>query len=105
MAPIPLIIDTDPGIDDILAIFLALARPDRAKVEAITLNFGNTTLDHQRNNILRTFNVLHQHVAEDPEEPSRKQLAALLSKDASPIILSHGAEGPLGGKRFTASYL
>lgn len=107
-SPAPLIIDTDPGIDDILAILLALAHPERARLEAITLNFGNTTLDHERSNILRLFHVLHQHVAEDDNDPARRRLKDILTQggpEGRPILLSHGAPGPLGGQRFSASYL
>lgn len=99
-----LIIDTDPGIDDILGILLALGSPDKVKLEAITLNFGNTDLSHCKENILRTFNLLHQHVAEDPEEESRKTLQRVIGKDAPPIVLSEGAAKPLGGPYFTAAY-
>ena len=35
-----IIIDTDPGIDDTVAILLALASPD-VKVEGITVTVGN----------------------------------------------------------------
>lgn len=104
--PVPLIIDTDPGIDDILAILLALAHPEYARIEAITLNFGNTTLDHERKNILRLFAVLQKHAREDPSEPSRRRLIdAYLNDSAAPITLSSGAAGPLGGQTFSASYL
>jgi inosine-uridine nucleoside N-ribohydrolase len=99
-----LIIDTDPGIDDILGILLALGSPDKVKIEAITLNFGNTDLKSCESNILRTFNLLHQHVAEDPEEDKRRTLAKIISKDAPPILLSNGAAKPLGGRQFTAAY-
>jgi purine nucleosidase len=42
--PTPLVIDTDPGIDDVLALLLA-ARWPRADLRAVTVTFGNTTLD------------------------------------------------------------
>jgi len=45
------IIDTDPGIDDAAAIFLALASPE-LKVEAITTIFGNGTLQECTRNAL-----------------------------------------------------
>jgi len=38
------IIDTDPGIDDTAAIFLALASPE-LRVEALTTVYGNGTTD------------------------------------------------------------
>ena len=45
MTQVPLIIDTDPGVDDLLAILLAIASPE-VSLEGITLTFGNTTLDY-----------------------------------------------------------
>ena len=102
MAPVPLIIDTDPGIDDIIAIVLALDRPDLVQLKAITLTFGNTTLDHCHNNMIQLFDILQRHIAENPSESHRAKLAKTLA--SSPIILSQGASGPLGGQRFTASY-
>jgi purine nucleosidase len=44
-APIPVVIDTDPGIDDALALLLALASPELA-VRAVVTVYGNTTLAH-----------------------------------------------------------
>jgi Inosine-uridine preferring nucleoside hydrolase len=39
-----IILDTDPGVDDSFAILLALRSPDVA-VDAITIVFGNVTVD------------------------------------------------------------
>ncbi|CAF1213987.1 unnamed protein product [Rotaria sordida] len=36
-----IILDCDPGVDDSIAIFLALASPDEIKVDAITIVMGN----------------------------------------------------------------
>lgn len=40
-APERVIIDTDPGIDDVMALFLALASPAEIQVEALTITMGN----------------------------------------------------------------
>lgn len=40
----PIVIDTDPGIDDALALLLA-ARWRRCRVEAVTATYGNATID------------------------------------------------------------
>jgi purine nucleosidase len=50
-APLPLrvVIDTDPGIDDALALLLALASPE-LDVRAILTVYGNTTLAHATRN-------------------------------------------------------
>lgn len=49
--PIPVILDCDPGTDDALAIFLALASPELS-VLAITVAGGNVGLDHTLANAL-----------------------------------------------------
>lgn len=41
---VPVVIDTDPGIDDALALILA-ARWSRASLRAVSVTYGNTTLD------------------------------------------------------------
>ena len=50
--PIPLIIDSDPGLDDALAIGLALARPE-IRVLAVTTVGGNADVRHCTENALR----------------------------------------------------
>ncbi len=45
MAPRKIIIDTDPGQDDAVAILLALASPDEIEVLSITTVAGNVPLD------------------------------------------------------------
>jgi pyrimidine-specific ribonucleoside hydrolase len=54
-AAIPLVIDTDPGIDDALAILLALASPE-VDLRLVTTVHGNVELDRTTDNALR---VLH----------------------------------------------
>jgi inosine-uridine nucleoside N-ribohydrolase len=49
-----LLIDTDPGIDDAVAIALALAVPD-VEVIGISTVGGNTGLQHTTRNALRRF--------------------------------------------------
>src|SRR5690242_15144194 len=46
-----IILDTDPGIDDALALFLALASPD-VQLEAITTVSGNVHVDTTTRNAL-----------------------------------------------------
>ena len=46
------IIDTDPGIDDAAALFLALASPELS-VEAITTIYGNGPVEISTQNTLR----------------------------------------------------
>ncbi|SFF03739.1 nucleoside hydrolase [Blastococcus tunisiensis] len=53
--PVPLVIDTDPGIDDALAILLALASPE-VDLRLVTTVHGNVELAQTTENALR---VLH----------------------------------------------
>ena len=55
MTPTPLVIDTDPGIDDALALLLALASPE-VDLRLVTTVHGNVELDQTTENALR---VLH----------------------------------------------
>jgi inosine-uridine nucleoside N-ribohydrolase len=73
--PIPLIIDSDPGLDDALAIGLALARPE-IKVLAVTTVGGNADVRHCTENALR---LLHAYGRED-------------------VPVAQGAAGPLVGR-------
>jgi purine nucleosidase len=51
-APIPLLIDTDPGVDDALALLMAFADPDH-RVVALTIAAGNVGLPHTVANALK----------------------------------------------------
>jgi purine nucleosidase len=44
-----IVLDTDPGIDDALALLLA-ARASAARLEAVSVTYGNTTLDRAARN-------------------------------------------------------
>lgn len=49
-APRELIIDTDPGADDVVALFLAMASPEALEIRAITTVAGNVRLDKTSRN-------------------------------------------------------
>lgn len=57
MTPRPLIIDTDPGKDDAVAILLALAAPDVFDIRLMSAAAGNVELSHTARNILRLCEV------------------------------------------------
>jgi purine nucleosidase len=57
MSRIPIIIDTDPGQDDALAILLALAASDRLDLLGITTVAGNVGVDLTTANALRILEV------------------------------------------------
>jgi len=72
--PLPLIVDSDPGLDDALAIAAAVARPE-LELLAVTSVGGNADVHHCTENALR---LLH-----------------LYGADAVPV--AEGAVGPLAG--------
>jgi purine nucleosidase len=54
--PCRMILDTDPGIDDAMAILFALKRPG-IRLEALTTVFGNTDVDTATGNALRILDL------------------------------------------------
>lgn len=52
-----ILIDTDPGVDDALALLLALKSPE-LKIEAITTVSGNVHVEHATQNLLRILGLL-----------------------------------------------
>ncbi|MGH7614017.1 MAG: nucleoside hydrolase [Gemmatimonadales bacterium] len=47
--PCPVIVDTDPGIDDMLALLLAIRSPE-LDVRGIAISYGNTIVEHAHRN-------------------------------------------------------
>ena len=79
-SPRPVVIDTDPGIDDALAIVLALRSPE-LRVELMTTVAGNAGLRAATDNARRLLALL------DPDEPP---------------LLARGAAKPIRGRLHTA---
>ncbi len=79
------IIDTDPGIDDLLAIAIAL-ESEELDVIAISTVFGNVSLEHTSQNALLICDVLEKELkiikgAEKPLFYDRKGSASVHGKD------------------------
>lgn len=62
--PIPVVIDTDPGIDDCLALLLALSSPE-LDVRAISTSYGNTVIENAYRNTVEILRKL-KHPARIP---------------------------------------
>nr|AAH83433.1 Si:dkey-98p3.7 [Danio rerio] len=90
MAQKLLIIDTDCGIDDALAIIVALAAPN-VKVLGITCCFGNTNVDNVCMNVMRVLTVCQQ-----TQIPVFKGSAGPLLGPELPLKDHFGTDG-LGG--------
>ncbi|HEX9705637.1 MAG TPA: nucleoside hydrolase [Gemmatimonadales bacterium] len=85
-SPIPVIIDTDPGIDDLLAIWLALQSPE-LDVRGISISYGNTTVEHAYRNCIETLRRAGRRMtlAFGARRPLDRTLAVALE--------THGASG------------
>ena len=85
--PLPLIIDSDPGLDDALAIGLAVARPE-LNVLAVTTVGGNVDVRHCTENALR---LLHAYGRGDV--PVAEGAAGPLTGDVVRATAIHGDAG------------
>jgi len=79
--PVPVIVDTDGGVDDALALIMALNSP-QLDVKAVTVVAGNINVEQAANNVLRVISIV---------EP-----------DTSPIV-AKGCEKPLLKPPFNAA--
>lgn len=85
---IPVIVDTDGGVDDALALIMALNSP-QLDVKAITVVAGNINVDQAANNVLRVLSIVEPDtlpiVAKGCEKP--------LEKPTFNALGIHGADG------------
>jgi inosine-uridine nucleoside N-ribohydrolase len=87
-APRPIIIDTDPGVDDAMAIFFALRHP-ALDVIGLTTIFGNVTTELATVNALRLLDI-----AERPDIPVARGAADPLCVPYSgAVAFVHGDDG------------
>ncbi|RJP69182.1 MAG: nucleoside hydrolase [Candidatus Abyssobacteria bacterium SURF_17] len=84
----PVIIDTDPGVDDALALILALRSPE-LHVKAITTVNGNTSLRQSTENALRILEI----VALPDPPPVIPGAAIPLNREPIPSASIHGRDG------------
>ncbi len=88
MSPQKIIIDTDPGIDDSMAIFFALSSPE-LEVIGLTTVFGNVHVDLAATNALRLLEI-----AGRTDIPVAKGAADSLVGDyKNPPAFIHGDDG------------
>jgi inosine-uridine nucleoside N-ribohydrolase len=75
-SPIPVVIDTDPGIDDCLALLLALNSPE-LDVRAISISYGNTVVENAFRNCVEILRRAHHRrvpIGIGARRPLRRQL-------------------------------
>ncbi|GJC91974.1 inosine-uridine preferring nucleoside hydrolase [Colletotrichum higginsianum] len=96
------IIDSDPGIDDVLAMLLALsASPEDLEVVMISVTYGNVPLQSCLRNVVALFHVLEKEIAWRKENGKPEGFEAL--KTYKPIV-AVGAEHPLEDDELAADY-
>ena len=90
MDPLNVIIDTDPGVDDLLAILLALKSPE-VQVDALTVIGGNCSLADATRNALRILEIANR-----PDIPVYKGAARPLKGRYVYARYFHGPRGLTG---------
>ncbi|KAF8475929.1 Inosine/uridine-preferring nucleoside hydrolase domain-containing protein [Kalaharituber pfeilii] len=102
MPPKKVIIDTDPGCDDILALLLALSSSaDELQVLLVSLTFGNIDVQNALRNTVAMFYVLElerKWRIENGRKPGFESLAKY------PPVVAVGAKEPLEGEKLMADY-
>lgn len=88
MTPRPIIVDTDPGQDDAVALLTALASPDELEVLAITTVAGNVPVDLTTRNALALVEL-----AGRPEVPVYRGSVRPMVK---PLVTAEYVHGPTG---------
>ena len=83
---LPLVIDTDPGIDDALALILA-ARAPGSRLLAVSVSYGNTTLDRAARNARLVLARAQCHVPVFPGSDRPLVRPLVTAKE------THGSEG------------
>ncbi|EIW67451.1 hydrolase [Tremella mesenterica] len=97
-----IIIDTDPGVDDVLAILLALASPE-IDVTLISIVFGNTHAPVAHRNLLKIYHMLAEEIMAMPAAASRyHRLKEQGGRGKTRLVM--GEDGPIGGDKAVAAY-
>ncbi|KAI9734145.1 MAG: hypothetical protein M1818_006650 [Claussenomyces sp. TS43310] len=103
MAPLNrIIIDTDPGVDDVLAMLLALAvKPEELEVLMLSITYGNVEVQSCLKNAVALFHVLDKELA---WRKARGQLEGFDTLRAFKPIVAVGADHPLEDEMLMADY-
>jgi pyrimidine-specific ribonucleoside hydrolase len=84
---VQIFIDCDPGHDDVLAILLALAHPEKITIQGITTVAGNSTVEHVTDNILKVLDHIGVSV------PVAMGCARPIRREPEPQPMAHGESG------------
>ncbi|PVI02086.1 nucleoside hydrolase [Periconia macrospinosa] len=102
MAPNRIIIDTDPGVDDVLALLLAFsAKPEELEVLMLSLTFGNVEVQNCLRNVVTLFHHIEKERAWRKENGRPEGFETLM---ANKPIVAVGAEEPLAEHMMVADF-
>ncbi|PFH61156.1 hypothetical protein XA68_18106 [Ophiocordyceps unilateralis] len=102
MAPHKIIIDTDPGVDDIMAMLLALsATPSELDVALLSVTYGNVPLQKCLRNVVALFHVLDREMAWRRESGRAEGYGAMM---ASRPVVAVGPDHPLDDEELMADH-
>ncbi|KAJ5204506.1 uncharacterized protein N7498_005385 [Penicillium cinerascens] len=97
-----IIIDTDPGIDDILALLLALSsKPEEVELLLISLTFGNIEVKNCLRNAVSMFHILERETEWRRQNGRPEGFGAM--RACRPVV-AVGAEDPLEDQKMLADY-
>ncbi|OBT64581.1 hypothetical protein VE03_06363 [Pseudogymnoascus sp. 23342-1-I1] len=97
-----IIIDTDPGVDDVLALLLALsATPEELEVLLISVTYGNVELDSCLKNVVALFHVLEK---EKEWRRSKGLPQGFTTAETFKPIVAIGASHPLAEEILMADF-
>ena len=89
---IPIVIDTDPGVDDAVAIMLALASPE-VELRAVTTVFGNVALEGTTANAGRILALCDRSDVRSPRAPHGHSYTRSASGPSSGTAATDSAVG------------
>lgn len=97
-----IIIDTDPGVDDVLALLLALAaKPEELDILMISITYGNVEVQSCLRNAVALFHVIEKELEWRRERGQLEGFGAMMS---SKPIVAVGADHPLEDEMLMADY-
>ncbi|KAF3043216.1 hypothetical protein E8E12_008987 [Didymella heteroderae] len=102
MAPNKIIIDTDPGVDDVIAMLLAFsAKPEELDILMLSLTFGNVDVQSCLRNVVTLFHYIGKERAWRESQGRPKGFEML---DARKPIVAVGATEPLAEHMMVADF-
>lgn len=102
MAPNRIIIDTDPGVDDVLAMLLAFsAKPEELEILMLSITFGNVDVQNCLRNIVTLFHYIEKERVWRKENGRPEGFETL---NVRKPIVAIGAEEPLAEQMMVADF-